>query len=87
MRQIAIALLLSLTVALSSCATPAPVLVAPKLDIPARPDMLPVTWRHEDGLHCLTTEEARKLLINLDRKDTHIDILEGVIRAIGRARP
>jgi hypothetical protein len=49
--------------------------------------MLPVTWRHEDGLHCLTTEEARKLLINLDRKDTHIDILEGVIRAIGRARP
>lgn len=85
MRRTAKALLLSLIICLtSSCAsTPAPVLVTPRIELPAKPAMLPVAWTHREGQHCLTDGEARKLLINIARKDAHIEILEGVIQAIG----
>ena len=85
MRRIAAILLLSLTLCTSaSCSRPAPLVVTPGLELPERPELLPVTWQHKNGLHCLTDAEARKLLINDGRLKTHIEILEGAIQAVGR---
>ena len=82
MRRITAALVMSLTICLSSCATqPAPVLVRPQLEIPERPEMLPVAWNHENGQHCLTESQAKNLLINIERLNTHIAVLEGYIKA------
>jgi hypothetical protein len=59
--------------------------VTPQLELPARPAMLPVKWLHEDNnrLHILTNDEARKLLVNISRLWAHIEILEGIITAVG----
>jgi hypothetical protein len=57
--------------------------------------MLPVNWidleagevvMPAENLHALTDGYMRNLIINIGRKDTHIEILEGVIRAIGGAQ-
>ncbi len=77
------ALLLALTISLSSCAPAKPILVRPDVDIPERPAMLPVNWQHNGTAHCLTDKDAQALLINIGRKDTHIEILEGCLRAVG----
>jgi len=44
--------------------------------------MLPVRWTHSAGQHCVSDEDARNLLINIESKDTHIEILEGYIDAM-----
>jgi hypothetical protein len=51
------------------------------MEIPERPAMLPVLWRHDGEMHCLTDDGARNLLINVSRKDAHIAVLEGYLRA------
>lgn len=83
MRKALKASLLALTICFAgSCAsTPAPMLVRPGIEIPARPAMLPVTWRHNGTEHCLTDSQARNLAINIERLWSHIGILEGCIRA------
>lgn len=89
MRQIVLLLSLCATICISGCAAkPAPILVTPKLEIPARPQMLPVNWIDDDKaeLHCLTDDCMKNLIINNRRQNTHIEILEGHIRAIGGAR-
>jgi len=48
--------------------------------------MLPVNRQYVDGMHCFTDADLRNLLINLERKDTHIEILEGYIDAARSAR-
>jgi hypothetical protein len=50
--------------------------------------MLPVNWIDDDKaeLHCLTDDCMKNLIINNRRQNTHIEILEGHIRAIGGAR-
>ena len=80
MRWKATTLLIALTLCLSSCARFSP--VSSDLDLPARPPMLPVVWIHENGLHSLDDANARNLLINMERKDTHIEILEGFFQVI-----
>ena len=83
MWRVMMTLLLGLTLSSSSCAPPVPIVVTPEVELPARPAMLPVNWTHVDGLHCLASDDdARALLINLDRKDAHVEILEGVIKAV-----
>jgi len=78
-------LILCLALASSACSSkPAPVLVTPQVELPARPAMLPVQWRHIEGVHCLTDEEAKKLLIDTSRLWAHIEVLEGVIEAVRR---
>jgi hypothetical protein len=67
----------------SACSKPAPVLVTPQLELPARPAMLPVNWTHDPNRHCITDEGARNLIINKGRSDTHIEILEGMVKAGG----
>ena len=82
MRRILTALIISLTICLSSCAiAPAPVLVKPQLEIPARPQLLAVTWTHANGQHCLTDQQAKHLLINIERLNSHIAVLEAYIKA------
>ena len=87
MRKIALILLLILiTSTVGSCAPrPAPIVVTPTLELPARPELLPVVWQHdlEAGTHTVMTEEARKLSINDSRLKRHIEILEGYARARG----
>lgn len=87
MRKMALILLIILiTCTAGSCAPkPAPIVVMPGLELPARPDLLPVVWQHdlEAGTHTVTTEEARKLAINDSRLKRHIEILEGYVRARG----
>ena len=89
MRKTALILLIILTVCINgSCAPrPAPIVVAPQLELPPRPELLPVVWQHDlaAGVHCFTTEEARKLSINDSRLKRYIEILEGYIRA-GQSR-
>ena len=82
MRRILPVLLLALTIFFSGCAAPAPQLVRPDIEIPPRPAMLPVRWTHNGTAHCLNDEDARALLINVGRKDAHIEILEGCLRAV-----
>jgi hypothetical protein len=60
---------------------PAPVLVRPKFDIPARPDRLPVQWTLNDGRYCTNAEGARNTAKNEDNATAHMDILEGYLRA------
>jgi hypothetical protein len=43
--------------------------------------MLPVAWTHADGGHCLSDAAARNLLINIERLNAHIGILEGNAKA------
>jgi hypothetical protein len=43
--------------------------------------MLPVDWTHGESRHCLSDAGARNLLINIERLNAHIEILEGCIRA------
>lgn len=82
MREILIALVLSLTACLiTSCAPATPVLVLPALEVPARPAMLPVLWQHESKAHCLNDDNARNLLINIERLNSHIAVLEAYIKA------
>ena len=84
MRQAATILLIGLTSFLSaSCSCPPPKLVTPELALPAHPAMLPVLWRQENGLYCISEEGAKNLQINVSRKDTHIEILEGAIKSVG----
>ena len=81
MRYVAI---LTLLLGLMACSSNRQVLVRPELDMPTRPKMLTVNWTHADnGLHSLDDENARNLLINLERKDTFIDVLEGYLEAAG----
>ena len=83
MRKALTACLLALTVCFAgSCGTSrAPVLVRPGIEVPERPAMLPVTWRHNGTRHCLEDSEARALAINVERLWSHIGILEGCLRA------
>ena len=83
MRKTLTASLLALTACFAgSCAsTPAPVLVRPDIQVPERPSMLPVRWRHNGTEHCLSDAEAKSLAINVERLWSHIGILEGCIRA------
>ena len=83
MRKAMTACLLALTICFAgSCASaPAPVLVRPGIEVPERPAMLPVVWRHNGTEHCLTDSEARALAINVERLWSHVGILEGCIRA------
>jgi len=76
---------LTICLSVSACTRPAPILVTPGLELPARPPMLPVNWIHDgdNGLHILTDADARNLLINIGRKDTHIEVLESMIKAMG----
>ena len=89
MRKIALILLIILITSIAgSCAPrPAPTVVTPALELPPRPELLPVVWQHdrEAGTHTVTTEEARKQNINDSRLKRHIEILEGYIRA-GQSR-
>lgn len=83
MRKALTACLLALMICFAaSCASaPAPVLVRPGIEVPERPDTLPVNWQHNGTRHCLNDEEARALAINVERLWSHIGILEGCIRA------
>jgi hypothetical protein len=67
---------------LTSCSPATTKLARPEVEIPVRPNMLPVQWQHDGTMHCLTDDEARKLLINISRKDAHIEVLEGYLRAV-----
>ena len=68
----------------SSCAgKTAPTLVRPKFDIPERPERLPVEWVRVDGLYCTTVDGARNVAKNEDAAASHMDILEGYVRAVG----
>ena len=86
MRQIMILLLLSLTICLSGACSSSEktILVTPQLELPARPELLTVTWTHnsDNTEHCLTTQEAKRLVINTSRLYNHIEILEAYITAI-----
>ena len=66
MRKAMTACLLALTVCFAgSCgASSAPVLVRPGIEVPERPAMLPVVWRHNGTDQCLTDSEARALAID-----------------------
>jgi hypothetical protein len=78
-------LLTSLIIFLNSgigCAPVQPLLVRPAYDIPARPAMLPVEWRHADGQHCLDDSQAQNLLINTSRLQAHIEVLEAYLEAV-----
>ena len=76
---------LMICLSVSACSRPAPLLVTPRLELPGRPLMLPVNWIHDEknGLHILTDADARNLIINIGRKDTHIELLESMIKIIG----
>lgn len=82
MRRIIAILLTGSTIFLSSCTPASPVLVLPTLDIPTRPAMLPVEWQHENGSHCLNDDNAKNLLINIERLQSHIEVLEGYLQAV-----
>jgi hypothetical protein len=60
------------------------VFVSPQVEIPARPDMLPVMWQHNGDLHCLDTDNAKKLLNDFDRLNGHISVLEGILGVVNK---
>ena len=71
------------------CAKPAPVLVRPKIDMPERPERLPVEWTCREKIndacvtYCTNTQGARNVAKNEDSAAAHIEVLEGYIRAVG----
>ena len=83
MGRIIIACLTALIICLSGsgCASP-PVLITPQVELPARPELLDVSWTHGENLHCLTDAEAKNLLINMGRMQNHIETLEQTILII-----